>query len=129
MLFLFQPRVQLVIFILMGLDVLGETLPVLPQLHPRLRTAMISSLSDFVNSLQLPQPQAEALQTKLSQDWDFTAFQANNDVAASISAPLACYTLQTALGTAAVDTVPVNKTAVEANWSVVRDGLRTCLDV
>ncbi|KAL8777895.1 MAG: hypothetical protein Q9213_007662 [Squamulea squamosa] len=76
-----------------------------------------SKLQPFIDSLALPPPQARSLSNRLDQDQNLAAFLSGKDYQSSGLQALACLSLGLILGENLVDTLPVNQTETEANWS------------
>ncbi|KAL8870032.1 MAG: hypothetical protein Q9198_007731 [Flavoplaca austrocitrina] len=81
------------------------------------RASVQSKLQPFVNSLALPPPQAQLLSSKLDQDSNLAAFLSGKDYQSSFLLALSCLSIRATLGDNSVDTIPVNQTETEANWS------------
>ncbi|KAL8664814.1 MAG: hypothetical protein Q9168_007831 [Polycauliona sp. 1 TL-2023] len=85
-----------------------------PSPNPTLTQA---KLQPFVDSLALAPPQAQSLSNKLNQDSTLAAFLSGKDFEPSLLLVVACLSIRASLGVEAVDTIPINLTATEANWS------------
>lgn len=78
---------------------------------------MRSKLQPFVDSLALPPPQAQSLSNQLDQDSNLAAFLSGKDYQSSLLLAVACLSIRASLGAESVDTIPINQTETEANWS------------
>lgn len=80
---------------------------------------MQARIEAVVNSLNIPSSQAQLLTSKLEDNANLAAFLNGKDYDASGLISLACQSAQLCLGSDSVDTIPLNQTTVDANWSVV----------
>ncbi|KAL8859642.1 MAG: hypothetical protein Q9178_003756 [Gyalolechia marmorata] len=94
---------------------------------PANRGFLHGKLQQFVDSLALPSPQRQALSNTLDQDSNLGAFLSGNDYQSFGLLVLACLSLRSILGNESVDTIPVNQTEAEANWSQSCWRAPTCL--
>ncbi|KAL9636811.1 MAG: hypothetical protein Q9204_002111 [Flavoplaca sp. TL-2023a] len=102
-------------FLCCFLSIIGPALAASP---PTTNHAFVQSkLQPFVNSLALPPPQAQLLSSKLDQDSNLAAFLSGKDYQSSFLLALSCLSIRATLGDNSVDTIPVNQTETEANWS------------
>ncbi|KAL8730884.1 MAG: hypothetical protein Q9166_003811 [cf. Caloplaca sp. 2 TL-2023] len=92
-----------------------------------MQTQGIVQLQPFVDSLALPPPQAQSLTSKLGKDSNFAAFLSGKDYKPSALLVLACLSIQASLGDESVDTLPLNQTVVDANWSQACVRSPTCV--
>ncbi|KAI4226686.1 MAG: hypothetical protein L6R36_002999 [Xanthoria steineri] len=96
-------------------SIIGSALTASPP--PTNRVLVQSKLQPFVNSLALPPTQAQSLSNKLVQDSNLGAFLSGKDYQSSLLLVVACLSIQASLGAESVDTIPINQTETEANWS------------
>ena len=82
------------------------------------RSIVQDRIETFVGSLGIPHSQAQPLITKLGSDSNLTAFIKGKKYDASELIALACLSAQICLGADSVDTIPLNQSTVDANWSV-----------
>ncbi|KAL8981373.1 MAG: hypothetical protein Q9205_003823 [Flavoplaca limonia] len=102
-------------FLCCFLSIVGPALAASP---PTTNRAFVQSkLQPFVNSLALPPPQAQLLSSKLDQDSNLAAFLGGKDYQSSFLLALSCLSIRATLGDSSVDTIPINQTETEANWS------------
>ena len=92
------------------------------QLGARKRATMQDKVEAFVESLNLPSSQANALTSKLEGDSNLGSYLAGKPYLESGLVSLACLTAQLCFGSSSVETSPVNQTTVDGNWSVVWRG-------
>ncbi|KAL9115567.1 MAG: hypothetical protein Q9187_007280 [Circinaria calcarea] len=78
---------------------------------------MQAKIEAFVNSLNLPSSQGQLLTSKLEDNSNLAAFLNGKDSDASGLVSLACQSARLCSGPDSVDTVPLNQTTVDANWS------------
>ncbi len=100
-------------------SIIGSALTASPP--PTNRVLVQSKLQPFVNSLALPPTQAQSLSNKLVQDSNLGAFLSGKDYQSSLLLVVACLSIQASLGAESVDTIPINQTETEANWSARLD--------
>ena len=82
------------------------------------RRIMNERITRFINSLDLPLPQAQYLTLKLGHDSTLEVFLNGKEHDASALLQLACLSAEIGLGADSVDTTPVDHTEVESNWFV-----------
>ncbi|KAL9118079.1 MAG: hypothetical protein Q9187_005380 [Circinaria calcarea] len=87
------------------------------QLDMQKQGMMQAKIEAFVNSPNLPSSQGQHLTSKLEDNSNLAAFLNGKDYDASGLVSLACQSARLCFGPDSVDTVPLNQTTVDANWS------------
>ena len=93
-----------------------EVQAVIQGLGPFKRATMQDSLTDFIDSLALPSSQGNSLTTQLTNDPHVAAYLNGSSLDPSLLVSAACQALQMSIGVDSVESEPLEKADVDANW-------------